>query len=110
MRHAVQVMNCLPCKVNGELTSPFELVHGVKPDYRVLFCLFSTVYFKHDSDASCNCDDVETQSLQSIAIGKSYKSDGLLLYSPFTKQFCVTGSYKLDEGQSTANMFNLKCD
>ena len=34
----------------------------------------------------------------------------LLVYSPFTKQFYVTGSYKLDEGRSTANMFNLKCD
>ena len=53
---------------------------------------------------------MEAQSLQGIAIGRSYKSDDLLVYSPFTKQFYVTGSYKLDEGQSTANMFNLKCD
>ena len=37
MCHAAQVMNCLPCEVNAELTSSFELVHGVKPDYQVLF-------------------------------------------------------------------------
>ena len=110
MHHAVQVMNHLPVKATGELTSPFELVHGVKPDCRVLFRLFSTVYFKHDSDGSRDRDGVEAQSLQGIAIGRSYKSDGLLVYSPFTKQFYVTGSYKLDEGRSTANMFNLKCD
>ena len=103
-------MNCLPVKANGELTSPFELVHGVKPDHQVLFRPFSTVHFKHDSDGSHDCDGVEAQSLQGIAIGRSYKSDGLLVCSPFTKQFHVTGSYKLDEGQSTANMFNLKCD
>ena len=59
MRHAVQVMNCLPCKVNGELTSPFELVHGVKPDYWVLFCPLSTVHFKHESNGSRDRDGVE---------------------------------------------------
>ena len=50
MCHAVQVMNHLPVKVNGELTSPFEFVHGVKPDYQALFRLFSTVHFKHESE------------------------------------------------------------
>jgi hypothetical protein len=45
LRHATQVSNYIPCKVNEELATPFELVHGVKLDYRVLFRLFSTVYF-----------------------------------------------------------------
>jgi hypothetical protein len=44
LRHANQVANYIPCKVNDELTTPFELVYGVKPDYRILFRLFSTVY------------------------------------------------------------------
>jgi predicted Zn-ribbon and HTH transcriptional regulator len=37
--HANQIQNYIPCKVNDELTTPFELVHGVKLDYRILFRL-----------------------------------------------------------------------
>ena len=52
IRHAIQISNSLPCTVNGILTTPFELVYGVKPDYRILFCLFSIGYFKHACDGS----------------------------------------------------------
>ena len=31
--HAIQVMNYMPCSMEGVVTSPFELVHGIKPDY-----------------------------------------------------------------------------
>jgi hypothetical protein len=70
LRHATQVSNYIPCKVNGELTTPFELVHGVKPDYRVLFRLFSTVYFRVKRDGNCTRDGIaEARSKQGIAIG-----------------------------------------
>ncbi len=35
---AVFVLNYLPCTVSQVLTSPHELVYGVKPDYWLLFC------------------------------------------------------------------------
>jgi hypothetical protein len=112
LRHATQVSNYIPsCKVNDELTMPFEFVHGVKPDYRVLFRLFSTIYFRVERDGNQARDGiVEAHSKQGIAIGQDRKSDGLLIYCPHTKKFFVSNSYKLDEGQSTANAFNLKYD
>ena len=69
IQHAVQVSNYLPCTVNGVPTTSFKLVHGVKPDYWVLFHLFSTGFFKHDHDGSCDHDGVESQTLQGIVIG-----------------------------------------
>jgi hypothetical protein len=111
LRHATQVVNYLPCKVNNELTTPFELVHGVKPDYRVLFRLFSTVYFKVQRDGARDHDSIaEALSKQGIAIGRDRKSDGLLIYCPHSKKYFVSNSYKLDEGRSTATAFNLKYD
>ena len=109
LRHATQMVNYIPCKVNGELTTPFELVHGVKPDYRVVFRLFSTVYFRVKCDGARERDGVaEALSKQGIAIGQDRKSDGLLIYCPHTKKYFVSNSYKMDEGRSTANAFNLK--
>ena len=58
IRHAAQVMNCVPCTVDGVKTSSFELVCGIKPDYRVLFHLFSTSYIKHSSDVTHQCDGI----------------------------------------------------
>jgi Reverse transcriptase (RNA-dependent DNA polymerase) len=111
LRHATQVSNYIPCKVNGELTTSFELVHGVKPDYRVLFRLFSTVYFRVQRDGARDRDGVaEALSKQGIAIGRDRKSDGLLIYCPHSKKYFVSNSFKLDEGRSTATAFNLKYD
>jgi hypothetical protein len=109
IRHANQVQNYIPCKVNDELTTPFELVHGVKPDYRILFRLFSTVYWRIERDGTQDRDGVaEAQSKQGIAIGRDRKSDGLLIYCHHSKKYFVSNSYKIDEGRSTANAFNLK--
>jgi hypothetical protein len=111
LRHANQVANLIPCKVTGELTTPFELVHGVKPDYRILFRLFSTVYWKVTKEGTRERDGVaESQSKQGIAIGRDRRSDGLLIYCPHSKQYFVSNSCKIDEGRSTANAFNLTYD
>jgi hypothetical protein len=102
------VANYIPCKVNGDLTTSFELVHGVKPDYRILFRLFSTVYWRVERDGARARDGVaEALSKQGIAIGRDRKSDGLLIYCPHSKRYFVSNSYKIDEGRSTANAFNL---
>jgi hypothetical protein len=46
VQHATQICNIFPCRVNGEVTTAFKLAYGVKPDYRVLFRLFSVGYYK----------------------------------------------------------------
>ena len=50
IQHATRICNIFPCKVDGELTTAFELAYGIKPDYRVLFRLFSVGYFKAYKD------------------------------------------------------------
>lgn len=66
---------CYELSVSGILTTSYELVYGVKPDYRLLFCLFSTGYFKHSSDGSrCRDGITEATSMAGIAIGHCRKS------------------------------------
>jgi len=109
LRHAVHVINYLPCTVNTLTTSPHELVYGVKPDYRTLFRLFSTGYFKHEKDSDRARDGIaEAKSMSGIAIGRCRKTDGLLFYCPHTKVIYSSGDFKLDEGRNTPNTFNLQ--
>ncbi len=111
IRHSFQVMDYLPVTVNGLSTTPFELTYGVKPDYRVLFRLFSTGYFCHEKDGTRKRDGIaEAKTMQGIAIGRCRKSDGMLFYCPHTREIYTSADYKLDEGASTATLFNLRYD
>jgi hypothetical protein len=83
----------------------------VKPDYRVLFRLFSTGYFKHDRDNNRSRDGIaEAKTLQGIALGRCRITDGMLFYCPHTKQVYTSSDFKLDEGRSTPTTFNLQYD
>lgn len=42
---AVGMINQVPGRLSRTLTSPFELMHGVKPDARTWFELFSVGFF-----------------------------------------------------------------
>jgi hypothetical protein len=111
LRHSFQVMDYLPVTVNGLSTTPFELVYGVKPDYRILFSLFSTGLFRHETDGSRKRDGIaEAKTMQGIAIGRCRQSDGLLFYCPHNREIYSSADYKLDEGLSTPNLFNLRYD
>ena len=37
MQHTTRICNIFPCKVDGKLTTAFELAYGVKLDYHILF-------------------------------------------------------------------------
>ena len=79
MSRAVMIMNYLTVTVAGITTSSHELVYRVKPDYRILFRLFSMGYFKHPKDSNCEHDGIaEAQSMSGIAIGRCQKFDVLL--------------------------------
>ena len=58
--HAVQAQNYPYVTVNGNIITLFELIHGVKPDYRTLFFLFSTEYFEHTKDSEYRQFNVES--------------------------------------------------
>jgi hypothetical protein len=47
VKHAVLMINQVPGRLGRKLTTPFELVHGVKPDASTWFELFSVGFFPH---------------------------------------------------------------
>ena len=50
IRHAIHMINQVPVRLGCKLTSPFELVHGIKPDSSTWFELFSIGFFSHESE------------------------------------------------------------
>jgi hypothetical protein len=83
----VQAINYIPCNEEGISTTPHELAYGVKPDLCTLFRLFSTGYFKHTKDGSLHRSGISTShSMQGITLGRCWKSDGMIFYSPHTKE------------------------
>lgn len=97
--------------MEGISTTPHELVYGVNPDLGVLFCMFSTGYFCHQRDSTeTHRGTGSSKSMQDIALGRCRKSDGMIFYSPHTKELYVSSDYKLDEGHHTPTMFNLHYD
>jgi hypothetical protein len=104
-------MNYFPCTISGISTTPHELVYGVKPDLRVLFRLFSTGYFRHLRDGSHHHSGLAaSHAMQGIALGRCRKSDGMMFYSPHSKEIYISSDYKLDEGHHTPTAFNLHYD
>jgi hypothetical protein len=111
LRQSIQVMNYIPCTVSGVSTTPHELVYGIKPDLRALFHLFSTWYFCELKYSNLHHSGISTStSMQGIAIGLCRKTDGMLFYSPHSKEILTSSDYKLDEGHHTPTVFNLPYD
>jgi hypothetical protein len=104
-------MNYIPCTVSGISTTPHELVYGIKPYLHVLFRLFSTGYFRKIRANSIHQSGIVTStSMQGIALGRCCKTDGMIFYSPHSKELYMSLDYKLDEGCHTPTAFNLHYD
>ena len=109
--HAARMMNYIPGKVDGKLTTSFELVHRVKPNGRTLFPLFSIVYFSQnkttgtdsDADASGDRSTFMSRSQVGIAVGRSTKTNALRVYSPSTKQYYEPDTYSFDPSRRPSN-------
>lgn len=109
--HAARMMNYIPGRVQRKLTTPFELVHRVKPDGRTLFPLFSIVYFslerkkknEDDTDASGDGTNFTSHSQVGIAVGRSDKTNALRVYSPSTKTYYEPHTYKFDPSRRPSN-------
>ena len=110
IRHAARVHNIFPIKFENKITTHHELVYGSKPDYRQLFRLFSTAYFSHTKDGTKTRTNVQSHSMQGIAVGWSDTANGMEIYNPITKQLYTTTVYKLDEHNQTKLHFNLTYD
>eukprot|EP00956_Cyclotella_meneghiniana_P043606 scaffold278980_cov116-Cyclotella_meneghiniana.AAC.1 len=69
VRHAAIMINQVPGRLGRRLTTPFELVHGTKPDSSTWFELFSVGYFDHKTEGSASKSNTEAQTLAGIAVG-----------------------------------------
>jgi hypothetical protein len=108
---SVQVMNYIPCTVEGISNIPHELVYGVKHNLRVLFRMFNNGLFCHLKDGTHHHSGIsDSKSMQGIAMGHCHKLDGMIFYCPRNKQLYTSSDCKLDEGQHTPNTFNLRYD
>ena len=78
--------NQIPAKVNGKLTTPFELVHRAPSDTRTWFPLFSCVYFYKDTDKNKDRSSFQSKAVIDIAVRRPAKTNALSVYNPITKQ------------------------
>ncbi len=82
IKHAARMMNMIPGKYKGKLTSPFMLVHGVCPDPRTWLPLFLLCYFHHNKDSNAPHSKNQAHTLDGIVIKQSSTSNALLVYHP----------------------------
>ena len=66
--HSAHMINQVPGRLGRQLTSPFELVHGVKPDSSTWFELFSIGYSDHNIDNASFGNSVRDSTMFVIGI------------------------------------------
>jgi len=103
LKRATEVSNYIPIKRDATLTTPHELVYGSKPDLRNLLPMFAIAYTSYSSPHS-----YDTQSVKTILVGRSNKSNAVLFYHPTTKQLLTSTRYKLDEVHTAGPAFGLQ--
>lgn len=72
------MINQVPGRLGRKLTSPFELVHGVKPDSATWFELFSVGYFPHSPEDGETKSKSQATTLDGIAVGRDDQTNTVL--------------------------------
>ena len=96
IKHSARIMNMIPGCYNNKLTSPFMLVHGVRPDQRTWLPIFSLCYFHHEKDSDTSRSKIQAHTLDGIIIGQSPTSNAILVYNPRNQFYYKPDSYKID--------------
>ena len=110
IKRAVEVSNYLPIKSSGIITTPFELVHHVKPDIRTLIPMFSIAYIDKPLDNTSSRQSFHSQSLRVIVIGRSTTSNCVEFYDPPSKQVLKSADYRIDPTLAAGPIFNMNYD
>ncbi|KAL7459292.1 hypothetical protein ACHAWC_010958 [Mediolabrus comicus] len=107
IRQAVLMLNQTPGRLGRKITTPYELVHGVKPDSRTWFELFSIGFFAHDTDLATNeaRTTSQAQTIAGIAVGRDASTNTITFYNPITRKYYRPPSFKLDESLLPITMF-----
>ena len=105
LKRATEVSNYIPIRVDGNLTTPHEIMYNQKPDLRNLLPMFCVAYTTYSSNHS-----YDSQTIRTILVGRSDKTNSYLFYHPKTKQLITSSRFKLDETLATGPAFGLKYD
>ena len=107
VRRAVEVANLFPIAIDDKLTTPFEAVYNIKPDYRTLIPLFAIAHIKQHRQEGKDLTSWTSKSLKCILVGTCSKSNGLLFYHPPSKQMFTCGDgFRLDSSTPAGPHFN----
>ena len=91
------MLNQVPGRLGLKLTTPFELVHNSKPDYKTWFELFSIGYSNHDTDKAKSCYKLQVHTLYVTAVGRDDRSNSIIFYNPITSSYYRFPAFRLDE-------------
>ena len=108
IKHSTLILNQIPEHLGRKLTTPFELVHSVKPDAATWFELFSIGYFDHAVENNSKKSQFEVQILAGITVGWCNKSNTIKFYNPITRVYYSPPVFKLDKGKFPVSLFPLR--
>jgi hypothetical protein len=112
IKRASEMLNQVPGRMGRKLTSPFELVYGVKPDSKTWCELFSVGYFPVESKAGEAASASQSQTLDGIAVGRDEQSNTILFYNPVTKKYYSPPVFKLEPNHLPVMLYpkNIRFD
>jgi hypothetical protein len=108
VKRAAEVCNYFPTRTDhGSWTTPFEQAHGVKPDLRVLFRLFSVAAVRRECMGNNTLGKFDSQSVSMIAVGRCPNSTGIQFYNPSNVTLVSSIDYKFQPNVTSGSHFGL---
>jgi len=109
VKRAAEVCNYFPTKMDdGSFCTPFELVHGKKPDLRVLFRLFGLAAVRRERVGDTSLNKFDPQSIPMIAVGRCPVLNGLQFYNPANGSFVSSIDYKFQPNVTSGACFGFR--
>ncbi len=109
VRRAAEICNYFPYQLeDGTYSTPFELVHKIKPDLRVLFRMFGLAAVRRERSGDDRLNKFESQSLPMIAVGRCQNSNGLLFFNPANGTFVSSIDYIFQPHATSGARFGYK--
>ena len=108
LKRATEVCNYFPIVHKNKITTPFELIHQEKPDFRTLFPMFSTAYVRKIIQQGGKQTKFTSQTIKYIAVGRANNADALTFYDPRTKDIITSSDFRLDPTKPSGVEFSFK--
>ena len=99
VRHAAMMVNKVLSRLGHKLTTPFELVHNSKPDFKTWIELFYVGYFNHDTDTADSHFKLQTHTLDGIFVVQYSSSNSIVFYNPITFSYYYPTDFSIDKSR-----------